>query len=282
VVSAYFDKKDDHEFGMYCAKMTGLVGMQVCDRFPTMISRTIPMETDEFFACAIPKERLASARIVFLDMDGVITSNRRSNNVFAGTILSSIVEVLNVRWKALYTNVPEEHLTHMIMKPEYHAGLLPWRLWLEQDLLDRLVTWQNEDPDLYFVMSTSHLTHHSANIFRDLYLYPLRIVGSVALTNGRMRGGFAWIEKYIGSQGIDRCRFVFLDDDGENFTEKNKKIYPECWTYVDNMLQDSDILDAKARLNQYWWPTNADELLQNKEMWKNRVVDCKMRDCVIQ
>ena len=151
----------------------------------------------------VSRERLARSKIVFLACDGVLFSEKARN--FIKHI--SHQHTGKLRLPSKICSLPHRLLEHLICSPRYSSkSLLLKNVYYNHALYE----WQKYDPDIHFVM-IDHLQWFDAECFRDLLLYPLRVVGSVG-HGARLRGVLAWLKQVMGAHlGIENVKFIILD-----------------------------------------------------------------------
>ncbi|KNH09669.1 transcriptional regulator [Perkinsela sp. CCAP 1560/4] len=190
------------------------------------------METEESIARKIVSGK---AKFVFLSPD-VITHACRHSSLLNALRQSTDVDISTAGKKdkclpcsdgiTLQTDLPDKTLMKAIATPRYSSLAILFRVAYE---LGFLIKWQNEDKDIYFII-TGHLKWFDFYAFRDVLLYPLRIIGSIGHNPG-IAGVVNWLDTFIHKHfKMDKANYIIID--------KNEALYfrhrfPEYYTETD-------------------------------------------------
>lgn len=203
------------------------------------------------------------AKLVFLDCDGVCVKRDES-------------------LPELPVHLPDEQLAKVLTMPRYSSRALPKYRDYHRPTLQLLQDWQERDPDIYFVMATAHLGMFDPACFRDVMMYPLRVIGGISKRN--WRGIVEWVEQIVwggtASEPRQPARFVVLDDDSSYFEfasflrgGDNRQQPAACFrddalpvpfvAVKGGLLSPAEVARASQLLDIEWWP---DDLMSEK-MW---------------
>ena len=156
------------------------------------------------------------AKFVFLSLDDIAVDMRGHTAVLHrqhalhgpdGLLHSCQPENSKKLTQSVYNRLPDALLKRIVSTPRFSTLSI---LFHHAYNIDALIQWQNEDPDIYFVI-IDHLRWFDFYAFRDLLLYPLRVVGTIGGYPGIV-GIASWRDKFLHHQfSLDSSKFVIID-----------------------------------------------------------------------
>ena len=194
------------------------------------------------------------AKFVFLDCDGVITATSPQKEV------------------GISATFPPDLMQRVVTTPRYSGLLFDWRKKMySRAVLKMLQDWQEEDPDVYFVMATAHMAKYDASAFRDVLFYPLRVIGCVYPRN--ISGIMQWVDKHVfKAHGVTMCHYACLDDDESNFqwryvcgshVRKDIDGYSRSLVHIRGGLASTADMASAKRLLARRFPTKYEEAVED-------------------
>lgn len=116
-----------------------------------------------------------SCKIIFLDLDGVLNYFGIDTRYFAST-----AEALQANIQPFVQYFVPDYLAKLYCSAPIEPRYYLQRQWIDQDKLKLLLALQEQEKDLYFVISSNWRLTFSLEVFSELLLYPLRILGKTS------------------------------------------------------------------------------------------------------